>query len=568
MPRSKPTLIQKQKKLQDNGLAHPDAYLDTNIKNRYVDAARILELNGSWPESLAIRIFGPQLMGSLAFALDNLAKFKNSFRTISLPTRRVFRGLHRVDTHSYVSQRTVHTRNYEIFEDDPPVLVPEFFVDETTSDFVYDPLVDVGFPDYYGEVRIPQAEEYQADSTQKQRFKGQTAGTREALQKISGNWLQVVYTLIGTDVDYTISNAYGLGDVLFDRYVTTTVVNQVGANSIPAEWIYFDNREMATLNSQAEELANKHLQDFVPKCLANRRFFQGAYQIGELRDLPKLVRSVDDLLRFFRQTVLSPLRTIPVLDKRLGNLYLGWKFGYESLRDAIKDVWSSPERIAKHFNYLLSRNNKVSTGKFAKTFKYVNESPEGINFDPTPLSYTPFGGTIVSQSDYFELEYDAKCVVNQTLAFPPLMVPKFSDKNYRDLWGLNPQLVDLYNLVPFTWLLDWYTGAGSYLNMIRQCTDDRFLINYGFMTINMRPKHVSSQVVKVSDTLTVRHADGSVDVTESNIRLLPFVNEYTYVFSKRMDIASLSGEIKSASELENLTDSQLKILGALLTKFS
>jgi hypothetical protein len=567
MPSRGPTLPQKQKKASSNGKVHPDAYQDTNIRNRYIDSAKVLELKSDWQTSLAIRIFGPELMGSIAFALDSLAQFKNSYRKISTPTRRQRKGTSSLVTGSTVTRTVDVYSNWGNMDADPGFeIVPEFLVSTFTETFDYNPVRDqIGIPQGFDDLRFD-AEEYLVDSTQEQRYEGQEGGEMAMLKDISARFPTDNYTTIDTLIDYSSSAIYSQPDLLYERYVTTTNVINYGNHLVPLNWIYSGQGYVDSLfsNYLRQGILAPAAIALIPKALANKRFFDAFRQIGELKDLPELIKGVRGIISFFEKVLRTPLSQLSVLDKRLSDAYLTYLFGYKSLKDAVEDLLKTPEKIAKHINYILSKNNKVFIGKsgFDRDITF-----EDIN-DPYPYWYQPFGGQLLDESDSVSGKLVVRCTVNQTIAFPPVMVPKFSDSNYRDFLGLNPRVVDFYNLISFTWLLDWYLGAGKYLDLITAVVDDRLLVNFGYMAIDFSPIYKHSATLKVVDTNSIQHADGSYETEETNIRLFDWSSEYRFTAKLRYDISRIDGVKDYENKNGNLSDSQFKILGALLTKFT
>jgi hypothetical protein len=133
--------------------------------------------------------------------------------------------------------------------------------------------------------------------------------------------------------------------------------------------------------------------------------------------------------------------------------------------------------------------------------------------------------------------------------------------------GLQLRVIDIYNLIPFTWLFDWFTGLGAYINMIESVNDDRFLINFGFMTVKLQPKYEHAGVFNVADISTVITADDSVE-TISNVRPIKFYSRNSFSHTKRWSINDLDGSKTVDNKNGNLSDSQLSILGALIAKFT
>jgi len=543
-----PTLPQRQKKAQNNGQEVPDAHPGPNISERYVDAAKVLELTGDWPTSLAIRFFGPRLMGSMAFAIDPLAKFGNSFRKISDEKRRVDQETQVTD---FVCKGNVHTMRYSNYFVDDSTAYPERVVED------YREQIDVPVFD-----RSIKSVSFLSDSVQSQRYKGQEFGTKEMLKDIvHRRQNRISYTTRYEEIVYIeVEPPYRL----YDRSVTVTDWIYDGPIAFPVgNWC--DQESLSNLLATSKGIATDRLFSMIPKTLSNHRLFNAIYQIVELKDIPQLARGLDDLARYVRTLIAKPdIRHIDV-DKLLGGAYLTNLFGIQSIRQAIASYLSLPEKLTKRINYLLKKNRKVETGKARVNFI-------DSNFTYVSPNYTTFQLPGYVDQSFEEkvslLTYvDIRCVVNQTVQFPELIAPKFSDKNYRDLMGLQLRGIDVYNLIPFTWLFDWYTGLGSYINMIEAVNDDRFLVNFGFMTVTLQPLYEHAGTFKVQD-LKVTYRGDDVEVQESNIRTIPFFSKNSFTHVKRWSIADLDGSKTVDNKNGNLSVTQVSILGALFAKFT
>lgn len=545
-----PTLPQRQKKAQNNGQEVPDAHPGPDVRKRYVDAAKILELRGDWPTSLAIRFFGASLMGSLAFAIDPLARFRNSFRAVSDEKRRVDKETQVVDFTAHgLEVRTVYSN---CFVDDPNEY-PERVVSSVTS--------TVERTLWSEQIRFVS---FLSDSVQSQRYKGQEYGTMEMLKDLSSERQnRITYTTKEVEIRHIETS--GPPYKLYERTEVETYWFYDGPIVFPVgSWC--DQPNAANLLATSKTLATDKLFSMLPNTLANRRGFNLFYQIAEFKDIPQLIKGVKDFANFVATIAHDPQLKFLRLDKALSDAYLTYLFGAKSLTDAVNSMMRLPAKLTKRMNYLMARNNKVSRGKAAISF----DDSSWTYVSPAYATIRPPGCTeVIEDSTTVDTHFDIKCVVNQTLQFPEVLAPKFLDKNYREFIGLQPRLVDFYNLIPFSWLVDWFSGLGSYINMISTVNDDRFLINFGFMTVIMQPKFKSYGSFRIRDLTTHIYDDGSDTVeVESNIRFLRYYTKHGFTHQKRWSIADLDGSKTVDNKNGNLSDSQVSIIGALISKFT
>lgn len=281
-----------------------------------------------------------------------------------------------------------------------------------------------------------------------------------------------------------------------------------------------------------------------------------------------MVRKTRQFYDYLRNLAKHPLDSLRVVDKRLGDAYLNKEFGYDSLVDAAADTLKFPTKIAKRLNYLLERNGKRTTQRYKRTFK----NPFIMGY-----FYPAFTYLIPSSVNYEILEEEqtlvptceTRTVVNTVVNFPKVAVPKFSDPTYRKLIGLKPTVTDIYNLYPFSWLYDWIGGAGDYLNLVETIIKDDDLINFGMITAIVNCDWTIKGKLGVRDSYVEINHDGDVILeTLGDIQEIPYNFKSHIRYRTRFDIASLESVKSVDGRNGNLSDSQISIIGALLTKFT
>lgn len=157
-----------------------------------------------------------------------------------------------------------------------------------------------------------------------------------------------------------------------------------------------------------------------------------------------------------------------------------------------------------------------------------------------------------------------RLVVNATFDFPPINSPSFRFNDYLDRLGVRPRVTDVYNLVPWTWLVDWFTGLGNYVELIDNINHDPSLINWGMITCHTEGKLITDWRSKsdISHSFSVFN-QGSQNVTE--VRDNPHTSVLNYECQTRSDVAGIL-DVKLTSVPSSLTAYQKSILGALLAQ--
>ncbi len=559
MARSYPTLEQRRTNAAFSGSRSSAPVGVKNldqIRSGYVNAAKKLwQLSDDWEVNLAMNLFGPQLMGSIAFALDPSAKFQVGGQKVDVARRRRTREMG-----SYVAGGDAggtfriyrnYTINHGVF-----TIVPEYLYEEGT---------------YEDNFRLPSSmtshTTFFEDSTDRLRSKGTDYNEMESC-KVSGlGWdppPDDTYTITDTTTQYDpdFPTAY--------ERVETVVTFKWDKNSpiVPIVRNFGFDAALEGLHESVMQFAGDHLEDYLPQCLSNKRLFNAFYQLGELKDLPLMIEKTLLTQRFLRDLLKNPLATLRDLDKALADAHLNYLFGYKSLEQAVKSLLTLPEKVAKRFNYLLRKNSKRVSQRFSLTYTDVNELgslwPSWTYMLPSGVNYE-----VLEESADFTPNLELRCVVNSTINFPEVAVPKFSDSNFRDLIGLNPRIIDIYNLVPWTWLGDWFTGTSKYLNLVEACAGDKDLINVGFVTCLFKSNIAIAGKLRIRDRARVIDSNGHLvsevlgDPIDISYRTAAAMDYRT-----RFSIDDLFG-VKSVSDKQGLlTESQKAILGSLSTKFT
>lgn len=534
-------------------------------KQRAFDAAKDYFKRYRTPLTDSLQtIFGTEFFARAALWLDPLTPFRNSAGIIGYETRTRQRDAFR---HNGFSKETVTVTSFTNREDDNSEVVPEYPTSEPfTTQTDYENLYNVQFISYI------------ADSTSKSRgwetsyASGEvyspyvpTYGTMKLQTLDSEYYFPNIITKIEEDYAYY----YNIGEGVTHFYnverrrFTFDVVESI---TYPAGPPIFDD-----LDEFALEFMNEHVFDMIQGALASRRSFNLAYQIAELKDLPRLLSDIKNLQSLVTSYIKDPLGSIAKIDKDIANLNLSWEFGVKSLAGAVKGLMKLPTKATKRLNYLISRNGKVSTGRSSR--KWINyENPKDEPYFefvlPDWIEHSD-----VSVSRRFDIEL--RCVVNQTIQFPAIAVPSITDKDYRRLIGLplsvgEIDVKDAYDLIPFSWLTDWFTGLGSYIGIMSAIHQDTQLVNYGFLTIVINETVTHKVNLKATSNIWRHFTDEFGDVHEIENtgvdKVYPYERKYTRKYQRRVDIGSLEGVKSFGWYQTNLSAFQQKILGSLFSQ--
>jgi hypothetical protein len=293
--------------------------------------------------------------------------------------------------------------------------------------------------------------------------------------------------------------------------------------------------------------------------------------VVELRDVPHSVASLKQTAKTFRDLYVSlahsPSTRKIIFDlkasaKQIPNEYLSYHFGWKQLYKDITDLLALPQKVVKKNNFLISRAGKPTTFRSKRQFVSGESGVSGFDYETIPNEYLLYGDGVQSR---IERTSELRLVINATFDFPPFMDVSFRNREFLKRLGVIPRATDFYNLIPWTWLIDWFTGAGNYVELIDNINHDPSLINWGLITCVSQGKLVSDY--KSHSWRSNHHYVNGVVTQYSDIYIPNPVHTsiYDYTCETRRDVATAL-DVKTTSEPSSLTDYQKSILGALLAQ--
>jgi len=269
-----------------------------------------------------------------------------------------------------------------------------------------------------------------------------------------------------------------------------------------------------------------------------------------------------DLMKYYARNLgrstgfsFDPLRTI---DQNAGAAFLTFKFGWESMLRGVEQFLPSPHRTARQINYLISRIGQDTSFRTKKT--WTEQETSLPQFTVALLrNEAAYNGSAVKRSGHRNVEL--RCQANFNIRFPEVDIPRLRRQLYLRKLGAYPSATDVYNLIPWTWLTDWFTGASDYLSLIETIAKDDSLINYGFMTY----REESDITIGVQGRFTTnvsRTINGS-NSTYQRYAILEHEGRFKWVYHLRKSIPSLTNVRSYWST--NLNSNQTAIIGALIS---
>lgn len=324
---------------------------------------------------------------------------------------------------------------------------------------------------------------------------------------------------------------------------TTRTLSGTCARITQAEVDKYLTLERAKFTREAPSAAERLLADALP----TSRSFGFLREIIELKDLPRTIQSSVQTVREGVRGVFDP-----------SSAFLNKEFGWDMLAKAAVDLVELPDKIAKRVNYLLERQGQPTTFRSRlRGSEYVGGAGQ-FTFDP--LIDESLG--VASTAGFRNWEF--RLALNYNVKFPKLELPKLREYVSSQLWGAKFRVDDFYNLIPWTWLVDWFAGLGDYLEAVASVNADTSIANYGFLTYASQGWLAGVVEGELTGSRSTRHNGGPIVTTgtKSTVNHEGFLR---YHYLNRVDVTSLS-DIKRSWVFDDLSLYQASILAAITTR--
>lgn len=555
--KGRPSLAQLQAKNLQAATKPDPQKLYEGTRQKYEETARELLTNspGFFEQYLNLK-FGSKFVGDLAFALDPTSGFLASNSLIADTTRFVETPEFETPFDNRYQART-HVQEFRNWDEDQNI-VEEYLYDE--FDFLPD---DTNANCVF---QVPSSHRY--DTTFKDRGKDTPFGLFD-MRRIT--WTDTFPNAVNQYNDqYVYINA---DNTMYNRTITVnTVFYPGGAIGLPEfdPIVTYDGVSDPITISQGTSVLK-----LLAKVWIDRRVWNPWYQLAELRDLPKLVKQITDLRDLLMtlsslpsgKTVVDRVKSIGNtnlhdLDKGVANQYLGYEFGYKSTIQAVQQALELPSRTAKKLNYLLRKVGKRTTGRTSEYREIPKSSKPALTLN-LPGWVDASDVRLLAQSDSME----HKLVACQELKFPQSVVPGVADFKQFNLAGAMPTLKDIYDSIPWTWLVDWFSDLGDYIGAISAIQSSNSFVSYGFMTSLYDQTYTYTGTLKVQDSVSVQlYADDEVQETLTD-RSIPVSLVLAAHHHVRRRVTDLNGVGSLDGQSTQWTDYQWNIIASLLAKY-
>lgn len=514
-------------------------------------------------ESLILKLIPLSIHKSVVFAIDPLRDFKVAPHRITPSNRNRIRAVesvllkrtqHRV-FRSLVLQQKPNFANIQVCWSPGLDQRSEAFA-EATDELTTQPVL-------ISEIN---------DTTRRTRLLGSLQGTMDSFQGYVNSPPRTVRRVYRSHYVYHATEPLGASCAMAGGTANARAegqeshVSDIGPTGAVLSSSVYNNLRTGEKAYLEAEIANRVLsmfKDWSP----NRRDYTLFRNLVELKDLPRGIMSIQNTVRDFR-ALFATLGSKPKLRDSIFNLeklssnvpkeYVSYHFGWKLLVKDVKDLLALPEKLSKKYAFLIRRAGKPTNFRTKRNFSSaLTVGVSGFDYDGSPYEYSPL------TASRLERETEIRMVINATFDFPPPDAITFKSYRFWDEIGAVPRPTDLYNLIPWSWLVDWCTGLGNYVEVIDNINRDPSLINWGMITGLTKGRLITDFQSKVDATdFYSEDFVGTHTVVTTEVKNHTSILNYECRIRKDMAAALDVNTIAAP----NLNGYQQSILGAILAQ--
>jgi hypothetical protein len=200
---------------------------------------------------------------------------------------------------------------------------------------------------------------------------------------------------------------------------------------------------------------------------------------AELNRLPSI-----DIILYAAKAVLGMKKTAKGL-LNVGNRYLDGQFGWEPFLKEIRQAYEFSDRTAKALEQLRKDNGK----RVRRSGLVLRQSQPDLVYGPYQVGQ-PLRPVVWGEMYGFDYGYRTYTVSFEERAWftagfryniPDLGSSQWPDRARRALWGLNltPSLV--WEITPWSWLVDYFTNLGDVLSNMSENAAENLVADYAFV---------------------------------------------------------------------------------------
>jgi hypothetical protein len=260
----------------------------------------------------------------------------------------------------------------------------------------------------------------------------------------------------------------------FTHYDGKLICNRFGSNPNVNFW--------ASDGTSMTAMGTKGIAKFKP---GNPAAGLGQFLV-ELRQLPNLPKFVVSAFKSPRKaTTLSGLRENLFNFKQLGSEYLNVEFGWKPFLNDLRKLFDFQQGLAKQLEQLRRDNGKVvrRRGTITKAeSSSVSQDTGTIGLYPALATqfYDSSSGLVHRRS--LTTTTFSRYWFSGAFRYwiPDIGSDQWTSRAKRALLGVNPSPSLLWEVLPWSWLVDWFSSVGDSINNMSSNAAENLVILYGY----------------------------------------------------------------------------------------
>lgn len=200
--------------------------------------------------------------------------------------------------------------------------------------------------------------------------------------------------------------------------------------------------------------------------------------LAELRDVPKMLRSTQDILKTYMRGGVN---------YNPGGAWLNYQFGWKPFFDDILKLFNAAEQVDKKIAFLKRENGqslrrRIILGEGVDTWAIGSGVSQFSCLNPTIYTQayaTPYYRSFWSKEGSYQYKLWASARFRYWI--PPY---RFNDSQFllrAQLMGLVPNLDLVYQVMPWSWLIDYFTNLGDVLSNISLNAAHTVVADYAYL---------------------------------------------------------------------------------------
>lgn len=209
----------------------------------------------------------------------------------------------------------------------------------------------------------------------------------------------------------------------------------------------------------------------------------------EIRDIPRAIASLRDSIRGLHS---------------LASKHLAWEFGVKPVLDDLRKIHKLQTQLHLRLSQLIRDN-----GRPVRRRGTISKSVSSPNIIITPGDGGVFPGLAVGAERQVSDRtlYDSSVVREATFTFsarfrywvPDIGSQRWTDKAVAAIYGLNVSPSLVYQVTPWSWLIDWFSNLGDVMDNLSYSAAENLVADYAYVMGTQRLTRFLTAFVNYSD---------------------------------------------------------------------